>query len=71
MLHVGIVMGSDSDLASMAESTKALDHFRVQYEMVVVSAHRHPEKAGSTEQLPCVSRRRKWSSKIAACGRSV
>jgi 5-(carboxyamino)imidazole ribonucleotide mutase len=44
VVQVGIVMGSDSDLAIMSESAKALDHFAVQYEMVVASAHRHPEK---------------------------
>jgi 5-(carboxyamino)imidazole ribonucleotide mutase len=44
VIQVGIVMGSDSDLVIMAESAKALDHFGVQYEIVVASAHRHPEK---------------------------
>jgi 5-(carboxyamino)imidazole ribonucleotide mutase len=43
-VDVGIVMGSDSDLAVMAESAKALEQFGVPYEMVVASAHRHPEK---------------------------
>ncbi len=44
MLQVAIVMGSDSDLPVMAESARALDLFDLKYEMVVASAHRHPEK---------------------------
>ncbi|MEW5783794.1 MAG: 5-(carboxyamino)imidazole ribonucleotide mutase [Bacillota bacterium] len=44
MIKVGIIMGSDSDLALMAETARALEHFAIGYEMVVASAHRHPEK---------------------------
>lgn len=43
-INVGIVMGSDSDLAVMAGSAAALEQFGVGFEMVVASAHRHPEK---------------------------
>ena len=42
---VGIVMGSDSDLKIMAESAKVLKKFGVEYEMIVASAHRTPDKA--------------------------
>ncbi|NLA05332.1 MAG: 5-(carboxyamino)imidazole ribonucleotide mutase [Firmicutes bacterium] len=42
--QVGIVMGSDSDLAVMAAAGEALEQFDVGYEMTVASAHRHPEK---------------------------
>lgn len=42
--QVGIVMGSDSDLAVMAGAGEALEQFDVGYEMTVASAHRHPEK---------------------------
>lgn len=41
---VGIVMGSDSDLPIMEKCAEALDQFGIGYEMVVSSAHRHPEK---------------------------
>lgn len=42
--EVGIVMGSDSDLPIMNKCTEALDYFGVGWEMVISSAHRHPEK---------------------------
>lgn len=42
--HVGIIMGSDSDLEVMQEAAKVLDHFKVPYEITVVSAHRTPER---------------------------
>jgi 5-(carboxyamino)imidazole ribonucleotide mutase len=41
---VGIVMGSDSDLSIMQETSKILDEFGVPYEITVISAHRAPEK---------------------------
>jgi phosphoribosylaminoimidazole carboxylase PurE protein len=41
---VGILMGSDSDLAVMIESAKALKELEVPYEVVVTSAHRSPER---------------------------
>lgn len=43
-IKVGIVMGSDSDLPVMQKCADALDEFGIGYEMVVSSAHRHPEK---------------------------
>lgn len=43
-IKVGIIMGSDSDLPIMQRCAEALDEFGVGYEMVVSSAHRHPEK---------------------------
>ena len=41
---VGIIMGSDSDLAVMQEAAKVLDEFGVGYELTVVSAHRTPKR---------------------------
>ncbi|HHL39350.1 MAG TPA: 5-(carboxyamino)imidazole ribonucleotide mutase [Deltaproteobacteria bacterium] len=41
---VGIVMGSDSDLAVMEEAAKMLERFGVPYEMTVSSAHRTPRR---------------------------
>jgi len=42
--HVGIIMGSDSDLEVMQEAAKVLDEFQIPYEITVVSAHRTPER---------------------------
>lgn len=42
--HVGIVMGSRSDWATMEHAAQALDALAVPYEAEVVSAHRTPEK---------------------------
>ncbi len=39
---VGIIMGSDSDLAVMREAAAILDEFCVPYELTIVSAHRTP-----------------------------
>ena len=39
---VGIVMGSDTDLAIFAEAGTVLEEFGVTYEMTVASAHRAP-----------------------------
>ena len=43
---VGIVMGSDSDLAIMQETATILTEFQISYKMTVASAHRSPERAG-------------------------
>ncbi|HSX52850.1 MAG TPA: 5-(carboxyamino)imidazole ribonucleotide mutase [Patescibacteria group bacterium] len=40
---VGIIMGSESDMAVMCEAAKVLDDFDVAYEMRIVSAHRTPD----------------------------
>ncbi len=39
---VGVVMGSDSDLAVMSAASQVLDEFAVGHEVRVVSAHRTP-----------------------------
>ncbi|HEY4494363.1 MAG TPA: 5-(carboxyamino)imidazole ribonucleotide mutase [Candidatus Paceibacterota bacterium] len=39
---VGIIMGSDTDLAIFAEAGALLEEFGVEYEMTVASAHRAP-----------------------------
>src|SRR3989344_377522 len=41
---VGIVMGSDSDLAVMEQAADMLKEFGVPYELTIVSAHRTPER---------------------------
>lgn len=40
---VGIVMGSDSDLATMRAAAEVCQQFGVSYELRVVSAHRTPD----------------------------
>lgn len=42
-IRVGIIMGSDSDLAVMAEAAGVLEEFKIPYEITVASAHRSPE----------------------------
>ena len=42
---IGIIMGSDSDLAIMAEAAKVCEEFGVPFEITVCSAHRSPERA--------------------------
>ena len=41
---VGIIMGSDSDLAVMESAAKILKEFDVAYELTIVSAHRTPKR---------------------------
>ena len=41
---VGIIMGSDSDLAIMEGSAKILKEFNVAFELTIVSAHRTPKR---------------------------
>ena len=44
---VSIIMGSDSDLPIMQESALALDEFDIGYDIIISSAHRHPEKTAA------------------------
>jgi 5-(carboxyamino)imidazole ribonucleotide mutase len=44
MVHVGIIMGSKSDLPIMKEAKLILDEFGITSEVEIVSAHRTPEK---------------------------
>jgi 5-(carboxyamino)imidazole ribonucleotide mutase len=41
---VGIIMGSDSDLAVMQSAADILKYFNIDFELTVVSAHRTPER---------------------------
>lgn len=41
---VGIIMGSDSDLAVMKQAAEVLEELGVEYELTIVSAHRTPER---------------------------
>lgn len=44
---IGIVMGSDSDLATMKEAVNILKECEVDFDVNVISAHRSPENAHS------------------------
>lgn len=41
---VGIIMGSDSDLPTMADAIALCENFEVAHEVAIVSAHRTPER---------------------------
>jgi phosphoribosylaminoimidazole carboxylase PurE protein len=41
---VGIIMGSDSDLAVMSETARMLEKFAIPFEIEVTSAHRSPAR---------------------------
>ncbi|MCB2136909.1 MAG: AIR carboxylase family protein, partial [Rhodobacteraceae bacterium] len=43
-VKVGIIMGSQSDWATMAEAAAVLDELGVAYEARIVSAHRTPDR---------------------------
>ncbi len=43
MAKVGIVMGSDSDLAVMSKAAEILEKLGIDYEMTIISAHREPD----------------------------
>lgn len=42
--HVGIIMGSDSDLPVMQQAAEILREFEVAFELTIVSAHRTPQR---------------------------
>ncbi len=44
MSEVGIILGSDSDLPKVKDCFKILAEFNVEFEVIVSSAHRTPEK---------------------------
>jgi 5-(carboxyamino)imidazole ribonucleotide mutase len=41
---VSVVMGSDSDLPIMTEATKVLKEFGIDFELILTSAHRTPQR---------------------------
>jgi 5-(carboxyamino)imidazole ribonucleotide mutase len=41
---VSIIMGSDSDLSVMSQTSDILDYFGIEHEMSIVSAHRTPDR---------------------------
>lgn len=47
MAQVGIIMGSDSDLAIMKEAGAILEEFGVEYDVAICSAHRLPAETAA------------------------
>ena len=43
MAQVGIVMGSDSDMAVMSKAADVLEELGISYGMRIISAHREPD----------------------------
>ena len=54
-MHVGIVMGSDSDLPAMKKAFEILDGFGVTYDVAIASAHRTPKKLAEFIDLVSLS----------------
>jgi 5-(carboxyamino)imidazole ribonucleotide mutase len=50
---VGIVMGSDSDLATMRGAADICEHFQVAHEIRIVSAHRTPDDMAEYGRTAC------------------
>ena len=44
MVHVGIIMGSQSDWPTMKHAANILDALKISYESKIVSAHRTPDR---------------------------
>ena len=44
VVHVSIIMGSDSDLPVMKQAAETLEAFDIPFELTFVSAHRTPER---------------------------
>ncbi len=61
---IGIVMGSDSDLATMKEAVQILREFEVDCDVHVMSAHRSPE----TVHAFAIEAEKKYDVIIAAAG---
>lgn len=63
--RVAIVMGSDSDLPIIQEALQILKEFGIEYEVVISSAHRSPEK---THRLATSFEERGFQVVIACAG---
>ncbi len=64
MPKVGIIIGSQSDLPIIEKATATLSDFGIQYDLLVASAHRTPEKVASFAK----SAEKKYEVIIAAAG---
>lgn len=64
-VQVGIIMGSDSDLAAMKKASAVFEEFGVKYFMTVASAHRTPERV---MEIAARAEKEGWTAIIAAAG---
>jgi len=62
---VAIIMGSDSDLPTMTETTKVLQKFGIPFEIEVASAHRSPARV---HEFASTARERGIKVIVAAAG---
>ena len=65
MKKIGIIMGSDSDLPTVAKAVDTLKSFGVPYEVHVFSAHRTPVEA---KEFSTNARKNGFAAIIAAAG---
>ncbi len=65
MPEIGVILGSDSDLPKIADCFSVLEEFGVEFEIVISSAHRTPEK---TKEWASSAKDRGISVIIAAAG---
>lgn len=63
-----VVMGSDSDYGVMKDCLATLEKFEIDYECIVCSAHRTPEKS---RELAKNAQKRGFSCIIAAAGKAA
>lgn len=64
-IHVGILMGSDSDLDVMKKAAGVFDDFGVPYFMTVASAHRTPARVA---EIAARAEKEGWKAIIAGAG---
>jgi len=67
-LVVSVVMGSKSDIETMAEATKVLQEFGLPHEIRIISAHRTPKRA---EEYGRTARERGLKIIIAGAGKAA
>ena len=65
MIEVGVILGSDSDLPKVKECFNILEFFDVSFEIIILSAHRTPEK---TKEWAVSARERGIKVIIAVAG---
>lgn len=68
MKKIGIIMGSDSDLAVVEKAMNTLDEFGVPYEVHVYSAHRTPAEV---KEFTASARAEGFGAIIAAAGKAA
>lgn len=62
---VAVIMGSDSDMATMKQAVEILEGFKIGYEVKILSAHRTPKEA---KRFAEEARKEKFAVIIAGAG---